>query len=76
MKFISNWTFPPGQLNPAIKRFLETGGNPLEGVKMLGRWHGMDGRGFALSEATGIKAIYRWYVEWGGRARTHRDALR
>ena len=64
MRFISSWTFPPGHLNPAIKRFLETGGTPPEGVKMLGRWHGMDGRGFAISEATDIKAIYRSYVEW------------
>lgn len=64
MRFISTWTFPPGQLNAAIKRFLESGGKPPEGVKMLGRWHGMDGRGFAIAEATDTKAMYQWYVEW------------
>lgn len=31
---------------------------------MLGRWHGMDGRGFAISEATDTKAMYQWYAEW------------
>jgi Protein of unknown function (DUF3303) len=45
MKFISTWTVPQGTFNAAVARFLETGGAPPEGVKMLGRWHGMDGKG-------------------------------
>lgn len=64
MKFISTWTIPPGNVNPAIERFLKTGGKAPEGVKMLGRWFGMDGRAFAVSEATDVKAIYQWYAEW------------
>jgi hypothetical protein len=24
----------------------------------------MDGRGFAVSEATDVKAMYQWYAEW------------
>ena len=64
MKFISTWTIPPGNVNPAIDRFLKTGGKPPEGVKMLGRWLGMDGRAFAVSEATDATAIYKWFAEW------------
>ena len=64
MKFISTWTIPPGNVNPAIERFLKTGGKAPEGVKILGRWFGMDGRAFAVSEATDAKAMYQWFAEW------------
>src|SRR5258706_8717495 len=60
MKFMVTWTVPQGTFNAAVARFLETGGAPPEGVKMLGRWHGMDGKGFAISESTDPKAMYRW----------------
>ena len=55
---------PQGTFNAAVARFLETGGAPPEGVKMLGRWHGMDGKGFAVSESTDPKAMYRWVAQW------------
>ena len=48
----------------AVARFLETGGAPPKGVTMLGRWHGMDGRGFAISESTDAKAMYQWVAQW------------
>jgi hypothetical protein len=65
MKFISTWSVPQGTFNAAAARFLiETGGAPPEGVKMLGRWHGMDGKGFAISESTDPKAMYRWTAQW------------
>src|SRR6516162_8824293 len=64
MKFISTWTVPQGTFNAAVARFLETGGAPLEGVKMLGRWHGMNGQGFAISESSDPKAMYRWVAQW------------
>jgi uncharacterized protein len=31
---------------------------------MLGRWHGMDGKGFAISESNDPKAMYRWTARW------------
>jgi hypothetical protein len=65
MKFISTWTIHPGAVDATIKRFLETGGAPPEGVRMLGRWHGMNGQGFALSESTDPKAMYQWCAQWG-----------
>ena len=64
MKYVSHWKLPQGTVNAAIKRFLETGGSPPEGVKMLGRWHGMNGEGFAIFESDDPKAMYLWYAQW------------
>ena len=64
MKFMVTWTVPQGTFNAAVARFLETGGAPPEGVKMLGRWHGMNGQGFAISESSDPKAMYRWVAQW------------
>jgi hypothetical protein len=64
MKYISHWRIPPTSIDAAIKKFLETGGAPPEGVKMLGRWHGMNGQGFAISESNDAKAMYEWYAQW------------
>jgi Protein of unknown function (DUF3303) len=64
MKFMVTWTVPQGTFNAAVARFLETGGAPPEGVKMLGRWHGLNGQGFAISESSDPKAIYRWVAQW------------
>ena len=31
---------------------------------MLGRWHGMNGRGFAIAETNDAKALYSWFAGW------------
>lgn len=64
MKFISSWSVPQGSFNAAVARFLETGGAPPAGVKVLGRWHGMNGQGFAVSESNDPKAMYLWQAQW------------
>ena len=64
MKFITSWTIAPGFTNAAIARFLETGGAPPEGVRLIGRWHGANSQGFAVSEATDGKAVYQWAAQW------------
>ena len=64
MKYISRWSVPQSSFNAAVVRFLETGGAPPKGVTMLGRWHGMDGTGFAISETTDAKAMYLWQAQW------------
>ena len=64
MKYISHWKIPPQLTDATIKQFLETGGAPPEGVKLLGRWIGMNGEGFAVSESNDAKAMYAWYVQW------------
>ena len=46
------------------KKILETGGAPPDGVKMLGRWHGMNGEGFAIFESNDATAMYGWYAQW------------
>ena len=52
MKFIVSWKLPQGTYDAAVARFLKAGGTPPEGVEMLGRWHGMDGGGFAVVESS------------------------
>ena len=64
MKFMVSWTVPQGTFNAAVARFLETGGAPPEGVKMLGRWHSLNGHGVAISESSDPKAMYRWVTQW------------
>ena len=64
MKYIVHWKTPQGTANAAIKRFLETGGAPPEGVKLLGRWHGMSGEGFAIGESSDPKAMFQLYAQW------------
>lgn len=51
-------------MDAAIKKFLETGGTPPKNIKMLGRWHGMNREGFAISESDDPKAMFEWYAQW------------
>jgi hypothetical protein len=37
---------------------------PPAGVKLIGRWHGMSGNGFAVVETDDPKALYAWFAEW------------
>ena len=48
----------------AVARFLETGGAPPKGVELLGRWHGMNGQGFAIAESNDAKALYLFQAQW------------
>ena len=64
MKYIISWTLPHGTYNAAVARFLETGGAPPKGVEMLGRWHGMNGQGFAIAKSGDAKALYLFQAQW------------
>ena len=64
MKYIVSWTLPQVTFRAAVGRFLEAGGMPPAGVKLVGRWHGMNGGGFAVVETTDAKALYAWVAEW------------
>jgi len=64
MKYIVTWTLPQSTFNTTVARFLQSGGTPPAGVKLIGRWHGMSGRGFAVVETTDAKALYAWFAEW------------
>ena len=50
MKFIVTWNIPKAYVHQAQARFLQTGGQPPAGVKMIGRWHGMSGGGILVAE--------------------------
>jgi len=63
MKFMTAWCISADHRKPANARFLETGGGPPAGVKMLGRWHGPAG-GFVLAETDDVKALYEWTGQW------------
>jgi len=64
VKFIVSWTLPQASYRDALNKFLASGGLPPANIKMLGRWHGMDGTGFAIAETDDPKALYAWYAEW------------
>ena len=65
MKYMVEWSCPPATFKATIARFLETGGAPPEGVKMLGRWHSMtNAHGVAICETNDEKALYLWQAQW------------
>jgi hypothetical protein len=65
MMFITRWTVPHTSRKAAVQRFLETGGAPPAGVKMVARYHSSDGEfGFAISESDDAQALARWAMAW------------
>lgn len=65
MYYISIWTFRPEHRTAIVARFLETGGKPPDGVRMLSRWHDLGGsRGFAVSETDDPTLIAKWCRDW------------
>ena len=64
MQFIVKWNIPKGSVVDAEKRFLKTGGAPPDGVRMIGRWHGMSGGGVLIAESENAKPLYAWLTSW------------
>ena len=65
MLFIVRWEIPQVSRKAAIQRFMETGGAPPDGVKMLTRWHSADGEfGFAVAETNDAQALTKWSLAW------------
>lgn len=65
MLFTISWTFDPKNRDAAIKRFLESGGAPPKGVKMLGRWHAVGGAtGIAVAETSDPSLMQKWVLDW------------
>ncbi|MDA9954246.1 DUF3303 domain-containing protein [Planktomarina sp.] len=51
MLFKFAWQHSTSTRDTTIKKFMETGGMPPEGVTMLSRYHNVDGSGgFAIAE--------------------------
>jgi Protein of unknown function (DUF3303) len=64
MKFIVHWQFAPDAYQPMVARFLDSGGLPPKGIELLGRWHGMSGRGFAIVSTSDDRALFTWRAQW------------
>ena len=65
MKFILTFTLPPETQEAAIARFLETGGQPPPGVKLLGRWTQLDlCGGVALLESDDPQGLTAFTRGW------------
>ena len=65
MKFLVQWHLSePSAVRSAAKRFLETGGKPPEGVKLVGRWFGTNGKGCLVVEASDPKQVLELQLQW------------
>jgi hypothetical protein len=65
MKFMMTYNIYNESWDKAVSRFLETGGLPPEGLKLVGRWHSAAGRnGFLLLEGDDVSAIYHYAAQW------------
>jgi len=65
MKFMITWKVRPGELMPAVKRFLHSGAPVPAGVTALGRWHRADmSGGFTLVESAQIGLVFQFVAEW------------
>ena len=65
MLYVCHWRARPDTRDAIIQRFAKSGGQPPQGVKMLGRWHHVaNGSGISVSEADDPSAIARWALEW------------
>jgi hypothetical protein len=66
MKFIVQWNGLPTAENAVIERFMKTGGQTPEGVKLLGRWHAIGGlQGVAIVESDDPQAMAAMALDWG-----------
>jgi hypothetical protein len=67
MKFMMTFTLKPETKgrDQAITRFKQTGGQPLKGAKLLGRWTAADfSGGFDLIESDDSKALIEFALMW------------
>ena len=60
-------THTPEARDTTIKKFMETGGMPPEGVELISRYHNVDGTGgFAILESTNSAALADYALDWNG----------
>ena len=65
MIFLTMYRWKPENRKAIVARFMETGGQPPNGVKLLGRWTDVaGGRGFTLTEADDIIAAGTFFYAW------------
>ena len=67
MLFKLAWSHTPQARNETIKKFMETGVMPPEGVELISRYHNLDGTGgFAILESTNASALADYALDWNG----------
>ena len=67
MKFMLTFAIKPESKgrDEAIARFKKTGGQPLKGAKLLGRWTAADfSGGYNLMESDDVKALTEFSLMW------------
>jgi hypothetical protein len=65
MKFMTTWTLIPGSAKDAIAKFLAGEAAPQPNVKLLGRWHSVDGSGgWSLYETDSLAALHMGAAKW------------
>lgn len=65
MLFVMTYKVHQATRNAAQDRFRKSGGLPPVGVKMLGRWHYVDGSGgVVLAESDDPVALTQWSQDW------------
>ena len=66
MKYVITWSVATANYKSAIQKFLDTGAQPPAGVKLVARYHSLEGsgRGFLVAETADAKGIYSWIAGW------------
>ena len=65
MYYVMIWSFTPDKRDAIQARFLEAGGPPPEGVKMVGRWHNVaGGTGVCVAQSDNPEAVGKWAQDW------------
>ncbi len=76
MKLMSTYSVRPGCIKEATARFLSGEGAPVEGVKLLGRWHKTDGSGgFVLHESDSPEALFNGSIKWADVLEIHASVV-
>ena len=67
MLFTIGYTITPNARDASIKKFLQTGGMPPEGIQMLSRYHNVDGSGgIAVCETDDAALLASFALDWTG----------
>ncbi len=65
MKFMTTWAVHSEAVKEAVAQFLATGGQPVPGVTLLGRWHSLGcNSGYTLYETDNPAALYEGAAKW------------
>ena len=65
MLYVTMYSWKPENRKAIVARFMETGGQPPPGVKLLGRWTATGGgRGFTVTESDDPVAVSKFAYQW------------